>query len=210
MSHARNSSECPGPREPLQCVPRGRGVSFARREVSLSAGLVEEAESSVQAPRLVSVSGQWPIPSATRPSCHAWPARWTLKSRRTWLSVELVLPSWLETDVGSFHLLALRLLDVFVPLSLCTHHLVINVADQLLGSLGREDINTKWMDSHAAKEKEGTSRSRAVLRAWVQEAWGGLLYLSFVWKSYPKLGRKLSSGGWWWGGEAMPVRNSRN
>lgn len=77
--------------------------------------------------------------------------------------MELVLPGWFEADVGSLHLLTLRLLDVFVPLSLCTHHLVIDIADQLLGSLERKDVNTKWVDSHAAREREGTSRSRAVL-----------------------------------------------
>lgn len=79
------------------------------------------------------------IPSAMCPSSHAWPARWRLKSRRTWLSVELVLPGWFEADVSFLHLLTLWLLDVFVPLSLCTHHLVINIADQLLGSLERKD-----------------------------------------------------------------------
>lgn len=125
--------------------PWGKRDSYTRREGSSSVELVEEAESSVLVPRLVPVSDRWSplIPSAVCPSCHAWPARWKLKSRRTWLSVELVLPGWFEADIGSLHLLALRLLDVFVSLSLCTHHLVIDIADQLLGSLERKDINTK-------------------------------------------------------------------
>lgn len=145
--------------------PWGQRDSYTRRGL-LSAGLVEEAESIALAPGLVPVSGRWRgplIPGAMCPSCHAWLARWRLKNRRTWLSVELVLPGWFEADVGSLHLLTLRLLDVFVPLSLCTHHLVIDIADQLLGSLERKDVNTKWVDSHAAREREGTSRSRAVL-----------------------------------------------
>jgi len=58
--------------------------------------------------------------------------------------VELVLPGWFEADVSFLHLLTLWLLYVFVPLSLCTHHLVIDVADQLLGSLERKDINITW------------------------------------------------------------------
>lgn len=150
------------PQRATAVCPWGQRDSYTRREISLSARLVEEAESSILAPRLVPVSGRWRsplIPSATCPSCHAWLVRWRLKSRRTWLSVELVLPGWFNADVGFLHLLALRLLDVFVPLSLCTHHLVINIADQLLGSLQRKDINTKWMDSHTAREGEGMSRS---------------------------------------------------
>lgn len=148
----------PGPWRATVVCPWGQRDSYTRREVSSSAGLVEEAESSVLAPRLVPVSGRWScrlIPSATCPSCCAWLARWGLKSRRTRLSVELVLPGWFEADVGSLHLLTLRLLDVFVPLSLCTHHLVINIADQLLGSLESKDINTKWMDSHTIREGKG-------------------------------------------------------
>lgn len=86
--------------------------------------------------------------------------------------MELVLPGWFQTDVGSLHLLTLRLLDVFVPLSFCTHHLVINIADQLLGSLERKDIKTKWMDSHTAREKEGASKSRAAL--WEVSGWAAL------------------------------------
>lgn len=171
----------PRPRRAAVVCPWGQRDSYTRREgSSLSAGLVEEAESSVLAPRLVPVSGGWRsplIPSATCPSCHAWPARWRLKSRRTWLSVELVLPGWFEADVGSLHLFALRLLDVFVPLSLCTHHLVIDIADQLLGSLERKDINTKWTDSHTAREREGTSRSRAVLWGAGRLGWAALSIL---------------------------------
>lgn len=53
-------------------------------------------------------------------------------------SVEFVFLGWLEADVSSLHLLALWLFNVFVPFSLCTHHLVVNVADQFLGSLGRK------------------------------------------------------------------------
>lgn len=53
--------------------------------------------------------------------------------------MKLVLPGWFEADVSFLHLLTLWLLDVFVPLSLCTHHLVIDIADQLLGSLERKD-----------------------------------------------------------------------
>lgn len=159
----------PRPWRATVVCPWGQRDSYTRREgSSSSAGLVEEAESSILAPRLVPVSDRWRsplIPSATCPSCHAWLVRWRLKSRRTWLSVELVLPGWFEADVGSLHLLTLRLLDVFVSLSLCTHHLVIDIADQLLGSLEMKDINTKWTDSHTAREREGTSRSRAVLWA---------------------------------------------
>jgi len=77
--------------------------------------------------------------------------------------VELVLPGWFEADVGSLHLLALGLLDVFVPLSLCTHHLVIDVADQLLGSLERKDINSESAAGHTARGRGRTSRSRAAL-----------------------------------------------
>lgn len=60
--------------------------------------------------------------------------------------MELVLPGWFEADVSFLHLLTLWLLYVFVPLSLCTHHLVIDVADQLLGSLERKDKH--HVDSH--------------------------------------------------------------
>lgn len=83
--------------------------------------------------------------------------------------MELVLPCWFEADVGSLHLLALGLLDVFVPLSLCTHHLVINIADQLLGSLEKKDINTKMMDSHTATEREGTNRRDLCFGGQVEE-----------------------------------------
>lgn len=72
--------------------------------------------------------------------------------------MELVLPGWFEADVSFLHLLALWLLDVFVPLSLCTHHLVIDIADQLLGSLERKDKH----QVEAAGEREGTSIRRAV------------------------------------------------
>lgn len=161
--------------------PWGQRDSYTRREgSSLSVELVEEAEISVLVSRLVPVSDRWRsplIPSATCPSCHAWPARWRLKSRRTWLSVELVLPGWFEADVGSLHLLTLGLLDVFVSLSLCTHNLVINITDQLLGSLERKDINTKWVDSQAARESSGTSRSGAQRTSAGQLGWSALYIL---------------------------------
>lgn len=105
--------------------------------------------------------------------------------------MELVLPGWFQADVGFLHLLTLRLLDVFVPLSFCTHHLVINIADQLLGSLERKGINTKWMDSHTTREKKGARKSRAALRdvsGWV----GCFTILS--WETWPKLGTMLSNG----------------
>lgn len=50
--------------------------------------------------------------------------------------MELIFPGWFETDVGSLHLLCLWLLDILVSLSLCTHDLVIDVANHLLRSLG--------------------------------------------------------------------------
>lgn len=109
--------------------------------------------------------------------------------------MELVLPGWFEADVGSLHLLALGLLDVFVSLSFCTHNLVINITDQLLGSLERKDINTKWVDSQAARESRGTSRSGARRTGAGQLGWSALPIL-FCRESWPKLGSKLSD----WGG----------
>lgn len=60
-------------------------------------------------------------------------------STRTSQSVEFIFPGWLEVDVCFLHLFALWLPDVFVSLPFGAYYLVINVANQLLGSLeGRE------------------------------------------------------------------------
>lgn len=53
----------PRPQRATAVCPWGQRDSYTRREgSSLSTGLVEEAESSVLAPRLVPVSGTWRSP----------------------------------------------------------------------------------------------------------------------------------------------------
>ena len=64
--------------------------------------------------------------------------------------MEAVLSGRLEVDVCSLHLLSLRVPHVFESLPFGAHYLVIDVSDQLLGSLsGNQAVSSRSLETDA-------------------------------------------------------------
>lgn len=65
-------------------------------------------------------------------------------------SVEAVLSGWLEVDVCGLHLLSLRVPHIFESLPFGAHYLVVDVPDQLLGSLsGNQVVSSRSQETVA-------------------------------------------------------------